>query len=151
MLRRYKYSGLLAVAELMGSVLAERLQHEKKPDLLIPMPLHPTRLGERGFNQAVEIARVLCRRLQLPLEPHACSRLRPTPPQAGLSLRDRRRNLRGAFACHQDMSGKHIVLLDDVMTTGASLDALAHAVKDAGAARVECWVVARTPKDQDTP
>lgn len=145
MLRRYKYSGFLAVAELMGTLLAERLQHAQKPDLLIPMPLHPLRLKERGFNQAIEIARVLCRHLQVPLELQACSRTRPTTPQAGLSLRERHKNLRGVFACHQNLSGKHVALLDDVMTTGASLDALARAVKDAGAMRVECWVVARTP------
>lgn len=151
MLRRYKYSGFLAVAELMAILLAERLQNKTRPDLLVPMPLHRTRLQERGFNQAAEIARVLCRHLHLPLDLDACSRTRPTPPQAGLDLQERRRNLRGAFACHRDLTGKHVVLLDDIMTTGASLDNLARAVKEAGATRVTCWVVARTPTTTDTP
>lgn len=146
-LQRYKYSGFLAVAELMGSLLARRLQDLPRPDILIPMPLHPTRLQERGFNQATEIARVVARDLELPLDSRACSRTRPTQPQTGLDLKARRRNMRGVFACSKNLTGKRVALLDDVMTTGASLDALAHTVKDAGAVRIDCWVVARTPKD----
>lgn len=146
-LRRYKYSGFLAVADLMGTLLAEQRQGEPRPDVVIPMPLHPSRLKERGFNQAAEIARVVCARSGIPLELHACQRTRPTPPQAGLALQARRKNLRGAFECHRDLSGMRVALLDDVMTTGASLDELARCVKDAGAAHVECWVAARTLKD----
>lgn len=147
MLRRYKYSGLLAVADLIGGLLSVRTAHLTRPDLLIPMPLHPQRLQERGFNQATEIARGLSHRLIVPVASEACSRLRPTVPQAGLSLDERRKNLRGVFGCHLDLTGRHVVLVDDVMTTGASLDALARVVREAGASRVECWVAARTLKD----
>lgn len=147
LLRRYKYSGFLAIAELLGILLAERVRQGSRPDLLIPMPLHPSRLKERGFNQAAEIARVVCAQSGLLLALQACSRTRPTPPQAGQPLQTRRKNLRGAFACQMDLSGQRIALLDDVMTTGASLDELARCVKAAGAAHVECWVVARTLKD----
>jgi len=143
-LQRYKYSGLLAVSELMGQLLARDLQAASRPELLIPMPLHPTRLQERGFNQATEIARVVAKALDIPLSTRLCSRTRPTQPQTGLPLKERKRNMRGVFACSQNLAGKHVALLDDVMTTGASLDALARAVKDAGAARVDCWVIART-------
>lgn len=146
LLRRYKYAGFLAIAEIMGTLLAEQIQNENWPDLVIPMPLHPSRLKERGFNQAVEIARIVCGRTGLPLERNACSRIRTTPSQAGLPLQARRKNLRGVFACNLDLSGRRVVLLDDVMTTGASLDELARCVKDAGAAHVACWVVARTLK-----
>jgi len=147
MLRRYKYSGFLAVAELMGHLLAEQVSTNRDIDLVIPMPLHTSRLQVRGFNQALEIARVVCRLNHIPLALQACSRTRATPPQAGLSLHERKKNLRGVFSCDQDLSGKRIALLDDVMTTGASLDALANCVKKAGASHVECWVAARTLKN----
>jgi ComF family protein len=143
-LQRYKYSGLLAISGLMGHLLARDLHDAPRPELIIPMPLHPTRLKERGFNQAIEIARIVAETLDIPLATQLCSRTRPTQPQTGLALKERRRNMRGVFSCHQNLEGKHVALLDDVMTTGASLDALARAVKDAGAARVDCWVVART-------
>lgn len=144
LLRRYKYAGLLAAADLLGSLLAAQVATDQRPDLLIPMPLHPQRMQERGFNQALEIARSVSRHLGIPLATQACARTRHTPPQAGLTLLARRKNLRGAFECVEDLSGKHIALLDDVMTTGASLDALAQCVKQAGADQVQCWVVART-------
>lgn len=143
-LQRYKYSGLLAVAELLGGELARALRDRPRPDCLIAMPLHSSRLRERGFNQALEIARVVARELDIRLEAHLCARTRATPPQTGLTLTERKRNLRGVFACRVDLSGQRVALLDDVMTTGASLDALARAVREAGAAQVECWVVART-------
>ncbi len=108
------------------------------------MPLHPARLKERGFNQAQEIARQVARRLAIPLDAHACRRLRDTPPQATLKLKKRAANLRGAFSCDLDLSGKRVALIDDVMTTGASLHALAQAVRAKGATQVEAWVVART-------
>lgn len=144
LLQRYKYSGFLAVAHMMGALLARRVADLPRPDLLLPMPLHPDRLKERGFNQAVEMGRLLSTQLQMPMEIRMARRIRPTPPQANLSLKERRRNVRGVFECTARLDGKHVVLLDDVMTTGASLDALAQAVRKAGAARVECWVAART-------
>jgi ComF family protein len=143
-LQRYKYSGMLAVAQLMGDMLARTLRDASLPDLLLPMPLHPARLQERGFNQAVEIGRVLSARLGIPMASRLGMRTRLTPPQAGLDWKARRRNVRGVFTCSERLDGKRIALLDDVMTTGASLDALAQAVKNAGAAHIECWVVART-------
>jgi ComF family protein len=143
-LQRYKYSGFLAVSGLMGHLLARELMPAARPDIIIPMPLHPSRLKERGFNQASEIARIVAQQLDIPLATHICSRTRPTPPQAGLAVKERRRNMKGVFACSQSLAGQHVALLDDVMTTGASLDALARTVKNAGAARVDCWVIART-------
>jgi ComF family protein len=143
-LQRYKYSGLLAVATLAGSLLNQRIQAATKPDVIIPMPLHPSRLKERGFNQANEIARMVARDSCIPLDLEACSRTRPSKPQAGLTLKERKKNLRGVFACHVALEGKQVALLDDVMTSGASLNELAKTIKDAGAARVDCWVVART-------
>ena len=110
------------------------------------MPLHPERLKERGFNQAMEIARTLSGKTGIPLAEDLVQRIRPTQPQAGLNLLGRRRNMRGAFSCPLNFKGKRIALIDDVMTTGTSLNELARCLKVAGAANVECWVVARTTR-----
>ena len=138
-----KYGGQLAVAPYLAAVLAARVV-SANVDLLLPMPLHPHRLRERGFNQAVQLAAALGRSLQLPVDRRAARRLRPTPPQVGLSLRERQRNLKGVFTVEaQAVGGRRIALIDDVMTSGTSLDELAQACLKAGAASVEAWVVAR--------
>lgn len=144
LLRTLKYQGQLAIAELAGEFLAQRVGGGPPVDLIIPMPLHALRLKQRGFNQATEIARIVSRRNGIPMAADAALRVRATEPQAGLPMAKRSKNIRGAFACTQDMTGKRIALLDDVMTSGASLNELAKALKAAGAIRVECWVAART-------
>ena len=114
------------------------------PDLLIPMPLHRTRLAARGFNQSVEISRRLARQLQRPALTRGVGRLRDTPPQRELPVRRRRANVLGAFECSADLTGRSVAIVDDVMTTGATLDELARVLKRAGAIHVENWVAART-------
>lgn len=149
--QRLKYHGELAVARLLAEFLATALAgRDDRPDLLIPMPLHPLRLRERGFNQAQEIARHLARQLRLPLEPQALRRLRHTPAQVGQDLAARRRNIRGAFAADQALDGLRIALLDDVMTSGASLNELARTARRAGAQHVEVWILARTLRASDS-
>ena len=140
---RLKYHGRLAVAPALGGCLAQAVAAHARPDRLIAMPLHPTRIRERGFNHATEIAREAAKRLGLPLDTSSCKRIRDTPPQMGLKHDARRRNVRGAFNCLGEVSGQHIALVDDVMTTGTSLDELAATLKRAGAREVSCWVVAR--------
>lgn len=144
LVKHFKYQGALELAAWFAQGLAQQALGHNNIDLLIPMPLHAERLGERGFNQAAEIARHLAKHLQLPWLPSACQRIRNTPPQAGLDLKARRRNLRGAFRCDVDLSGMRVALVDDVMTSGTSLNELARTVKKAGAASVAAWVVART-------
>lgn len=144
LIHAYKYGGNLALLDLLAEPLAALAVTQRLPDLLVPMPLHPRRLKERGFNQAREIAAALSRRLRVPLAAQACRRVRNTPPQAALKLKERAANLRGAFACDADLRGKRIALIDDVMTSGASLDALAQAVRSRGAEEADAWVVART-------
>lgn len=144
MIPRLKYQGRLALAPALGTCLADALADVPRPDRLVPMPLHPARLRERGFNHARELARPVARTLGIPLDATLCTRVRDTPPQQGLAHAARRRNVRGAFACSADLSGLRIAVVDDVMTTGTSLDELASALKRAGAAEVQCWVVART-------
>lgn len=111
---------------------------------IIPMPMHRHRLKERGFNQALEIAKLLSKILNIKLDYTSCLRIKHTAPQASLKLKDRITNIKGAFSCLQNLQDLNIAIVDDVMTTGASLNELAKTLKQAGAAHVECWVMART-------
>ena len=109
----------------------------------MPLPLSEQRLRQRGFNQALEISRALARARRLPIDATTCRRTRDTPAQAGLAWRERVNNLRHAFACSADLSGARIILVDDVMTTGASLDECARTLKLHGALEVTALVLAR--------
>ena len=137
-----KYRARLALAGFFARSLASRPTPEV--DLIVPMPLHPKRLAERGFNQALEIARGLARDLGRPIEPRGVLRVKDTLPQTKLPYEERAKNVRGAFQCKLDLSGASVAVLDDVMTTGATLNELARALKRAGATRVENFVIART-------
>ncbi|MDP3857243.1 MAG: ComF family protein [Stagnimonas sp.] len=142
-----KYAARFREARWLAQAMAEALRRraEPLPALLIPVPLHRGRLFRRGYNQSLELARHLGRELRIAVDPNKARRIRATPDQIGLSAAQRRRNLRGAFAVEGDVGGLHIALLDDVMTTGATLDELARACKAAGAVRVEAWTIARQP------
>lgn len=142
-----KFRGELALAGFLGRRLLARLEatHLLSADCVLPVPLSSARLRERGFNQAMEIARPIARAASLRLEPALCSRIRDTAPQTDLPWAQRAKNLRGAFRCERAAAGMSIAVVDDVMTTGATLEELAQALKSAGAARVVNWVVARTP------
>lgn len=135
-----KFRGELALAPLLAALLTPRLRAERV-DLMVPVPLSRERLRRRGYNQALEIARHLPRaRLELTL----CERTRDAPPQMELPYDARQRNVRGAFRCTRPLQGASVAIVDDVMTTGATLDELARTLKGAGAERVVNWVVART-------
>lgn len=142
LVQAYKYGRDLTLAPLFARAIA--LEVGSDVDALVAMPLAASRLRERGFNQAHEIARHLGRLLHLPVLGDACRKVADTPPQAGLTLAQRVRNVRRAFVCDADLAGMRIAIVDDVMTTGATLDELARVMKRAGAARVTGWVVART-------
>lgn len=145
-IRALKFHHALGLARLLGERLATRLTGiSSRPDLLVPVPLHAARLRSRGYNQALEIARVVSRRLAIPLEVHLLIRTRATAPQSDLPITGRRMNVKGAFAVRNEslLTGKHIALLDDVMTTGNTVHAAARALRKAGAREVEVWVVAR--------
>lgn len=142
-----KFRRARALAPLLAELLAEALQPRPiEADLVIPVPLSPSRQRERGYNQSELIAAELARLVPLPApSADVLARTRETPPQVGLSAMERRRNLRGAFSCQhpQLVAGRRCLLLDDVMTTGATLEACAEALARAGAARVLGLVVAR--------
>lgn len=138
-----KFRGELALSGLLGTILNEKLAGHQV-DCVVPVPLTRDRLRERGYNQAVEIARATGR----PIELELCRKIRQTAPQVDLPLHERVRNVRGAFDCTHALDGAAIAVVDDVMTTGATLDEVAKTLKSAGAARVVNWVVARTlPRD----
>ena len=137
-----KYNHRLAVADFLAARMLEAAMPEG--DLLMPVPVSALRLRERGFNQAVEVARPLARRLRLPLAMDGCLRTTDTAPQTSLPWQERRKNVRHAFECRVDLCGRHIIVVDDVMTTGATLDELAETLKKHGAASVTNWVAART-------
>ena len=144
LIQAMKYQEQLALPGIFAEKLLARIEKTHLPDYLIPMPLHPAKLKRRGFNQALLIAKPLAKALNIPLLSNACHRLRDTPSQTDLPWSERSKNVKDAFSCEMDLTGKHIALIDDVITTGASLNELARAVQNCGAADIRAWVVART-------
>ena len=142
LIQALKYGHQLALAAWLGHRLGGRLAAADH-DLLLPLPLHPSRLRTRGFNQSLEIARATSKTLGIPLNPELLTRIRATPPQAGLPLKERGRNVRGAFECGGDLAGQRILLMDDVMTSGSTLREAARILKLHGAGQITVAVAAR--------
>lgn len=146
-----KYEGALANARILGIRMAAAgrpalapLAGNNTQPLLVPLPLHPSRLVERGFNQSREIARMVARSLGLHLDEHALRRVRATAPQVGLARLERAGNLSGAFAADgRIVAGRTIILVDDVVTTGSTAAEAAHTLLGAGAQSVQVWAAAR--------
>ena len=144
LIQRFKFDGDLPTGRLLGELLADYLAAGgERPDCIIPVPLHPSRLKERGFNQAVELARPVAKRLKIPVRLDICERVRATAVQSKLDAVERKKNLRDAFAMKRSVDGLHVALLDDVVTTGVTAQVLTTALKDAGAKRITLWSVAR--------
>ena len=186
LLQRYKYGSLLSLGKSFATLMTRNmllnddqnnalnkalnkqtdlnlLCKNSAIDLIMPMPMHPKRLQVRGFNQALEISKIISKKLNIPLDYSTLVRNKFTPPQASLTLKERVKSIRGVFSVREllnnqpqalsikslnlkssNLKGLRIALIDDVMTTGASLNELAKTVKKAGASHVECWVLART-------
>lgn len=136
-----KYRGALAYGPLLAQELARAVT--MLPDVIVAVPLSIARQRARGYNQALEIARPLASLLQRPLF-GALARSRDTPALAALPWRERRRSMAGAFVANAPLHGQHVALVDDVLTTGATLGAATRALLAGGASRVDVWVVART-------
>jgi ComF family protein len=143
---RFKFSADLAAGRLLGQLLADTAGAiDECFDLLVPLPLARARLRERGYNQALELARPVARRLGVALDAGALRRERATAPQTGLDRKSRRLNVAGAFRAGVEVRGRRVALLDDVVTTGATVQAAARALKQAGARQVIVLALARAP------
>lgn len=156
LITRFKHQAKWPLGRLLGELLSRHLLHAfdeglARPDLLLPVPLADRRQRRRGFNQAALLARWLGEHLQLPVQQHWLQRVIDTPAQQQLDAATRQRNLRRAFALSPDsrVAGLHLALVDDVLTTGATAERLARLLKKAGAARVDVYCLARTPKPGD--
>jgi ComF family protein len=145
LVRGLKFRGERVYARVLGTLLARsfRALRQSPPQLIVPIPLHAQRYRERGFNQSHELARFAAARLGIALDTRCIVRKLRTLEQSGLSLTQRRRNVRGAFEVVRPISAQRVALVDDVLTTGSTALAAAHAVLQAGVPEVELWAVAR--------
>lgn len=142
-----KYRAQFRQSRWLGAELAQLVARRPSPlpELLIPVPLHASRLRSRGYNQALELARGIARTLAIDLDWRCATRLRATADQIGQDAKARRKEVRGAFAVGPAVAGRNVALIDDVMTTGSTVDDLARAARAAGALRIEVWIAARVP------
>jgi ComF family protein len=144
-----KFHEKIVNARILGELMASAIQNhwyvEKPlPDVIIPVPLHPKRLRERGFNQALEIARPIAKALKLPLDTHRCQRVKHTAAQAQLQAEKRAQNMRNVFAVRGNFQGQHVAVLDDVTTTGHTFNEFIRVLKAAGAGKIDVWCCAKT-------
>ncbi|MHA6495077.1 phosphoribosyltransferase family protein [Pseudomonas borbori] len=156
LITRFKHQAKWPLGRLLGELLSQHLRHAfdeglPRPDVLLPVPLANRRQRERGFNQAQLLAQWLSEQLALPVQCHWLKRVLDTPAQQQLNAATRKRNLRNAFALAPEsrVAGLHVALVDDVLTTGTTAEALARQLIQAGAARVDVYCLARTPKPGD--
>ncbi|MCP3671801.1 MAG: ComF family protein [Gammaproteobacteria bacterium] len=147
LISEFKFSGKLQSGRLLANLLINSIEacQLPLPDLIIPIPLHRSRLRERGFNQAVELARPVGRHFNIPVETHSCKRSHATATQSNLEKDARKRNVRNAFRLAGQIAHDHVVLLDDVVTTGSTVGEVARILKLNGVRRVDVWALARTP------
>ncbi len=143
-LHRFKYDDALYLGDILCRRCLAPLQNSSpRPEVLLPVPLHPGRLIERGYNQALEIARSWSAELGIPVEHKFLTRVRATPSQALLSASQREANLRGAFACAPRGRYRHVAVVDDIVTTGSTADAITRLLHRHGVECVEIWALAR--------
>ncbi len=145
LIQRIKFQQDLVLLNSLGKLLLEQLLNRaNKPDCIMPVPLHRKRLAERGYNQSQELLRPIRKSKAFAIDAGCCKRVRVTEAQSGLPAKQRRKNLRGAFTVTGEVKDQHILLIDDVLTTGSTLNELAKTLKKAGARQVDAWVIART-------
>jgi ComF family protein len=143
-----KFGRNLVYARVLGELMAKNigryLIEADKPDCLIPVPLHHTRLRERGFNQALELAKPIAKQLQIPIDFRSCKRVRATLAQTLIPAATRQRNVRNAFLVAKDFFAPHVAILDDVVTTGSTVTELSRILLQAGVKKISIWCCART-------
>ncbi len=146
LVHQLKFGEKIGFARSIGEMLlAKLLKTNEKPDCLLPVSLHKSRLRQRGFNQSIEISRVLAKNLVIPIEHTAVVRHRSTAAHSGLNAKQRLKNIKGAFSVVADLNYKHVLIVDDVMTTGATVNELAKVLKNNKVERVGVLCIARAP------
>jgi ComF family protein len=148
LLLELKFNQKLVNARVLGELMADKIQStwyktRPLPNVIIPMPLHFQRLRERGYNQAMELARPIVKRCRIPVNIHACQRIKPTAPQATLTAKERETNVKQAFTTNKRWDNDHIAVIDDVITTGNTMREFCHLLKANGAKRIDVWCCAR--------
>jgi ComF family protein len=143
-----KFKQSLINAQLLGELLTAHIQHiwyqtAPLPDVIIPIPLHPERLKERGYNQALEIARPISKSLQIPINTMACQRIKATTPQTILPAKERQQNIKNAFTVSQSLAHRHVAVIDDVITTGYTISEFCKTLKQNGVRTIDVWCCAR--------
>ena len=149
LIHRFKNSRHLASGKVLATLLARQIKSitfdESVPTVLVPTPLHPSKLRSRGFNQSEQIALTLATILQRPVDPHCLARTRLTEDQKLLGRKERRSNVKGAFECNKSLTGVRVMLIDDVVTTNATVSEMTQCLNAAGASEVIVLALARTP------
>jgi ComF family protein len=156
MIQQFKFNAQLMYAPLFAGLWLDYLHRQSVhddalgvlPEALLPMPLHPARLRQRGFNQSLMLAASLSKALQIPLNTRHCQRIRDTAHQTGKTAQQRRRNIKGAFQFVNTARYRHLAIVDDVVTTGSSVSELARQLRRAGVQRVDVWSLARAEKSR---
>ena len=147
LLKQLKFHQRLVNAKILGALMARKIassyQKQALPEIIIPIPLHPRRLRQRGYNQALELARPIANYLHIKIDKFNCRRHRYTEAQFSLNAKQRKQNLRNAFTIKK-LPATHIAIVDDVMTTGSTIKEFSYALCNAGAIKVDVWVCART-------
>ncbi len=147
LLSQLKFYERLAVAKTIGTLMANQLKNAEAPECLIPIPLHRKRLRQRGYNQALEIAKMLKQQLKIPLNHTSCRRHKATAAQATLPAKFRRKNVHDAFSIISPLPYRHVAIIDDVITTGETANAFAKQLKKQGIQQIQLWCAARTGPD----
>ena len=146
LITQFKFHHNLSYAPVLAHSFIESVKERKNilPECIIPVPLHSERLRERGFNQALELARIISKQLKIPLDYSLSQRNKATPFQSGLSAKQRKQNLKNAFSIKKSKTYKHVAIFDDVVTTGTTVNELAKQLKQNGVEIIEVWAIART-------
>jgi ComF family protein len=149
MIQGLKYRGDLVYGRILGQLLARHLTHrETRPEVVVPVPLASARYRERGFNQARELALPVCKTLDLTLRSDLVTRHRETREQAGLDRNERLKNTQRAFALSAPLTARHVAIIDDVVTTGSTVNEISKTLRAAGAEWIEVWAVARARRNR---
>ncbi len=143
-IQSFKFASNLAAAPMLADLMLTEIRATTLPDLIVPMPLSRERLRERGFNQSLEIARIIAAATGVVLDPAVCHRIQHGAAQSALAWDERAKNIRGAFACKVDLHGRSVAVVDDVLTTGSTLNEIARVLRERGATQVIGWIAART-------